>query len=446
MLLLIAAALIGAFVIFGGGFLGKRRLDAGSAHQRAFAVIHEAMVQFAMLNKRLPCPANGGSGTSTNGVEDPATGAMDCPSPIGVVPWTTLGLPVSAATDSFGRLFSYRVFDGSTGFTRTNGLSLTDCLDDDDTEVIALAGGVCNATTHENTRSDFFAAKGFTVDDRGTTKGQIAYVLMSHGPSGYGAYLPDPSTTMAAPPAGGKEAINASDSTTYWILDINDTAMPDNANHFDDVLSYKNVNDLVVPSKIGGRPWPISARLDESNVGPYVSNNKISNTAYWPGPASTRAAITVSASASSARSICKVTTTQEGIAPCLFTSFAGDDRLTTIGDERLSFEFRLARRFLRIKLTHFRVTGSNYEKAKFTFYNGTTQVHEVVKTACDTSVNEADATGRFLIDPSAQFTRVEVRADDSSTPTDFAISSISGCKQSDTVYCTLPETIGTECP
>lgn len=451
--ILLIAGLLVAYLML-GLLPSTRKLDTRAAHRAASAVLDEALVRFAQVHQRLPCPANGGSGTSTDGTEDPASGATDCPTPVGPVPWTTLGLPRSAATDPHGRLYSYRVYDGANGFTRTGGLRLSDCLDDDVADVLALSGSACNATTHENTRSDFFcitvsgtsctAAKGLTVDDRGTSKTRLAYVLLSHGASGYGAFLPDPTVAMTAPTVGGKEATNASDSTTYWILDVNDTGVtPDNVAHFDDVLGYKNVNDLVAAAKLGGRPWPLSARLDTANVGPYFSNNKFSSTATAAN--TTGGAMTITASASSARSICKVTTTDDAIAPCTFLVFSGADRLTTSGDERLTFEFRVARRFLRVKLTHFRRTGGNFERAKFTFYDGATQVHEVVKSACDTNVSEADATGRYLIDPGAQFTRVEVRADDSSTTTDFAVSSISGCKLSDAVYCTLRETTGTTC-
>lgn len=452
--ILLIAGLLVAFLTL-GLLPSSRKLDARATHRAALAVVDEALVRFAQVNQRLPCPANGGSGTSTDGTEDPSSGATDCPTPVGPVPWTTLGLPRTAATDPHGRLYSYRVYDGASGFTRANGLKLSDCLDDDDAEVLPLSGSVCNSLTHENTRSDFFcvtvsgasctAAKGLTVDDRGTSKSRLAYVLLSHGASGYGAFLPEPTVTMTAPTAGGKEAINASDSTTYWILDVNDTTVaPDNVNHFDDVLSYKNVNDLVAAAKLGGRPWPLSARLDTANVGPYFLNNKLSSTA--TAASTTGAAMTITASASSPRSICKVTTTDDAIAPCSFSAFDGTDRLTTSGDERLTFEFRVARRFLRVKLTHFRTTGGGTERAKLTFYNGATQVHEIVKSACDTNVSEANATGSFLIDPGAEFTKVEVRADNSSTTTDFAISSISGCKLSDTVSCTLRETTGTACP
>lgn len=451
--ILLIAGLLVAFLML-GLLPSTRKLGAQAAHRAAMEVIDEALVRFAQVNQRLPCPANGGSGTSTDGAEDPASGATDCPTPVGPAPWSTLGLPRSAATDPYGRLYSYRVYDGASGFTRANGLKLSDCLDEDDAEVLPLSGSVCNGTTHENTRSDFFcltvsgtsctAAKGLTVDDRGTSRNRLAYVLLSHGASGYGAFLPDPTTAMTAPTAGGKEAINASDSATYWILDANDTSVaPDNANHFDDVLSYKNVNDLVVAAKLGGRPWPLSARLDTANVGPYFLNNKLSSTA--TAASTTGAAMTIRASATSARYICKVTTPDEAIAPCVLT-FTGTDRLNTDDDERLTFEFRVARRFLRVKLTHFRTTGLGDERAKFTFYNGATQVYEVVKSACDTNVSEANATGSFLIDPGTGFTKVEIRADNSGAPaTDFAVSSISGCKLSDTVYCTLRETSGTVC-
>lgn len=453
--ILLVAGLLVAYLML-GLLPSARKLDVRGAHRAAFAALDEALVRFAQVNQRLPCPANGASSLGTEHTVS-GTDTTDCLSPAGPVPWATLGLPVSAATDPHGRLYGYRVYDGTTGFTRhdaanplKSGLSLANCLDDDDADVLALftdatyTVGICNPTTHENARSDFFSGKGLTVDDRGTPKTRIAYVLLSHGASGYGAYLPEPSMTMTAPTTGGKEDINASDSATYWILDFNDTSVtPDNVNHFDDVLSYKNVNDVVAAAKLGGRPWPLSARLDTANVGPYISNNKLSSTATAAN--TTGGAMTITASASSARSICKVTTTDDAIAPCTFLSFGGTDRLTTTGDERLVFEFRVARRFLRAKLTHFRTTGGNFERAKFTFYNGATQVYEIVKSACDTNVSEADATGRYLIDPGVQFTKVEVRADDSSTTTDFAVSSISGCKLSDTVYCTLRETTGTAC-
>lgn len=464
--ILLVAGLLVAYLML-GLLPSARKLDVRGAHRAAFAALDEALVRFAQLNQRLPCPANGGSGTSTGGTEDPAGGATDCPTPVGPVPWTTLGLPVAAATDPYGRLYSYRVYDGANGFTRANGLNLSNCLDEDDAEVLPSTGtaGTCSATTHENTRSDFFcittsagactAEKGLTVSDRGTSKTRIAYVLLSHGPTGYGAFLADATQTMTAPTAGGNEATNASDSGTFWIVDNNDTVAPTDVAHFDDVVSYRNVNDVVVAAKIGGRSWALSGRLDTANLD--VNDDFVGNilaAASGTAGLTSGSAVTIWPEPSASRLICTAGTTPQGITSCAadFSGWAGTDRITTANGEYLRFEFRIPRRFLKVKLAEFRSTGTpNYERAQFTFYNGTTQVYDVVKSACE---NSPAATARFFIDPGAQFTKVEIRANDSSMSSAFSISSIAGCKLHDGVttgtntnapHCALQESDGTNC-
>lgn len=433
-IIVIAMAALLVTMLFFAGLRASRKLEDRTANVEAFARIHAAIAQFVQVNRRLPCPANG---TLANGLENPVGGATDCPTPAGPVPWATLGLPALAARDSHGRLFSYRVYDAATGFTRANGLVLTDCLDQDTTSVLALAGTACDATTHDNTRSDFFSGKGLTVDDRGVSKPQIAYVLMSHGASGYGAHLPDPSVTMPAPTAGSKEAINASDSPTYWIVEENEAVDPGNVGHFDDHLSYVNVTDLVVGAQLGGRPWPIAGRLDRANWAP----NTVGYILLGSSTATSGDGVTISAMPSATRWVCAANTATEGIVPCdvvnrVLDSWLGNERLNNEDDERLVFDFRASRRYLKVKLANF--SSATPEQVRLTFYDGATQVFDVTKAACGTG-------DHFAVDPGATFTRVEVRA--GSAASSFSISSLSGCRLSDAVYCTLREAASpTPCP
>ncbi|HEX6633302.1 MAG TPA: prepilin-type N-terminal cleavage/methylation domain-containing protein, partial [Usitatibacter sp.] len=81
------------------------------------AAIDAAIVQFVMQQKRLPCPADGriATGLTNAGVErrDSATGQCNVNGANtvqhGVVPWASLGLSETDATDGWNRRFTYRI-------------------------------------------------------------------------------------------------------------------------------------------------------------------------------------------------------------------------------------------------------------------------------------------------------------------------------------------------
>ncbi|MBK7686341.1 MAG: type II secretion system protein [Rhodocyclaceae bacterium] len=78
------------------------------------AVIDSALVNFVVLNRRLPCPADGtlATGVANAGLEtlNAATGLCNPATEItGVVPWVTLGISENAATDPWGGRITYRV-------------------------------------------------------------------------------------------------------------------------------------------------------------------------------------------------------------------------------------------------------------------------------------------------------------------------------------------------
>ena len=57
------------------------------------------------------------------------------------------------------------------------------------------ANGLCDAS-HFNTASQFLTSKGLQVNDAGSLISGVAYVLISHGESGLGAYLPGTTTLV----------------------------------------------------------------------------------------------------------------------------------------------------------------------------------------------------------------------------------------------------------
>jgi prepilin-type N-terminal cleavage/methylation domain-containing protein len=90
-----------------------------SETRRTLDQIKDAVIGFAQANGRLPCPARGLTPTGTTdavvrvppaffaaGAEQYDTTNKRCYVVLGVVPWSTLGVP---ETDAWGRRFSYRV-------------------------------------------------------------------------------------------------------------------------------------------------------------------------------------------------------------------------------------------------------------------------------------------------------------------------------------------------
>jgi prepilin-type N-terminal cleavage/methylation domain-containing protein len=77
--------------------------------------IREALITFAAINRRLPCPATAATADTVVGAgREQAPIATGCTGgPVGVVPWVTLGLQ---QTDAWGRRFTYRV---TPAFSRT---------------------------------------------------------------------------------------------------------------------------------------------------------------------------------------------------------------------------------------------------------------------------------------------------------------------------------------
>lgn len=235
------------------------------------ALADAALVQFVMQQKRLPCPADGTKPSSdpTAGAEG-ARNAGGCQGTMqdGVLPWRALGLSETDALDGWDHRLTYRV-DPVLG--ADSGIDMSWC------DPAGTEGGAppracnvsCTASTLVNCTppSAFLGTRGLLVKN---VAGVVlmnpnppvsnpptgaAYVVISHGETGGGGYLP--TGNLGANPTGdGTEEMKNYASlpyvaaATYYVDDsISDAAA---ATHFDDIVSRPSI--LSVASKAGLAP------------------------------------------------------------------------------------------------------------------------------------------------------------------------------------------------
>ena len=178
--------------------------------------LEQAMVRFVMVNRRLPCPADGAllPGDANQGLERPVGGgACTPPTQInGVAPWRTLGLSQGDATDAWGTLVTYRVWPA---LAQVNGLDMSTR---DPTVDGAVPGEnqvrewlktrgfrACNAAACPVTVPVDAAELASKVNGNG-----VAYVLISHGANRFGGFTADGNYlgTSSGPAPGPLENIN----------------------------------------------------------------------------------------------------------------------------------------------------------------------------------------------------------------------------------------------
>jgi hypothetical protein len=261
--LIVAIIVVAVVLVLGQRYADSRfGLDQRSLTKANLQRVSDSLVLFASLNQRLPCPA---SGTLDSGLEvaTTTTFASDtCTEADGVVPWSTLGLKREHALDGWGRKISYRVFSGATGFTKAGGVTMVNCNTSLGAPIDNTLDGGSNCKSGApppNTPSQYVGARSpmLTVSDLGISRVDNAFVLISHGETGYGAFVAELASSRMVPPAiGGRERDNTQSSATYWILArSNPEIAAGDATHFDDVVAYLGATELVTRAKLGARSW-----------------------------------------------------------------------------------------------------------------------------------------------------------------------------------------------
>lgn len=227
------------------------RTERVSKTQARMERIRAALHAHAASQGRLPCPANGAQDT---GLAVPVAAAVMCTHRDGTVPWVSLGLQAEDALDGWGHKISYRVPDS---FVQVDSV-----------------------------KSSNSSTAGLKVKDYLVDRYKLAWVLISHGASGLGAwrvFLPQ----MALPGAGGNEWDNTQAAPVEFFRRGEALVDPatgveyalNNAAHFDDVLLYESIEDLKNRSGFDLNTRMTTRRLDSGPGGKVTYTGRNANTA-----------------------------------------------------------------------------------------------------------------------------------------------------------------------
>lgn len=464
--IVILAILLTAFI----AAFALSRMKSGTASQAdtttTLTAAAEALDQFASAQKRLPCPADP---IATTGVEVlPAPGAATCSFPAGTLPWQTLGLKAEAGYDAWGRKISYRVYTGNNGsFTQPNGINMVECdlvepTTGNATPTAGSAGGLCVSNPDPLLRSTsadkFLAGKGLALTEDGVARDYVAYVLISHGATGLGGYTAS-GARLDLP--GGDERNNTDPTGPFTIRAFSDAETAATANsHFDDLLVYRTLPDLVKRAGLAARDWeeaagPVgSALLNAASAAAALGQTSVS-----PGDlgASTLnlGSVTVSGfmggAGASNLSLDSITLAGGTVVEGFGVAGNFSNRMTSLGGEYLQAQFPSAAGMFAVTLGDFgkyTFLGLTFtEKVEFRFFSGATQVASIIKGGCNT--DGGLATFSLTAPP---FDSVQIRALASTTSTSttgltaLLVSEVTACVAGATTCTTSLATTANTCP
>ncbi len=287
LLAVVGVVLVVALAVFAKTIL--QDVQRGLSKQRVIAMtlgasdskIDKALANFVAQNKRLPCPADGtvASGALNAGVEKPFPPTGSC-NPVnqanGVVPWVTLGISEGDAADPWNGRITYRVQPELA----SNPAKLMDMSWCDPAgtptgasgPALACTPGCAGATCMNPV--NFLYAKGLRVQDGAggwlnqpapawagaptpppSNANGAAYVLISHGPTGAGAYNSAGIVQTGSTFVGSNEMPNFAVMPLTGATIFIDAAQNASANltHFDDYLSHPTIATVLGHAGLGAR-------------------------------------------------------------------------------------------------------------------------------------------------------------------------------------------------
>lgn len=420
-------------------FAAEATLDQREATDANLRRIADALVQFAVLNQRLPCPA---AGTSDAGAEDATSPFATCNSPAGVVPWSALALRRADAVDGWGRKISYRVFAGNTGLTQTGGASMTDCNTNAAATGSVDASGKCPAT-RQTPPSAFLAGKGLSLQTDTATTAGFAFVLVSHGETGAGAYSAEGSGQVPLPTSGALEYRNTQAGTTF---DSRSRSAPGVAStdmaYFDDVVVAKSITEVVDAARLAARDWGAPpATFGAAAItaaGGTVDFNTGQSTLNF-------GTFTVSAYGDTARNVSFDVSTGAGIGS-IGTGVNADQYVTLNREtnEGLRFVFATTGSYLGVTLSRFGDESGELERVSFDFNIGGSNVR-ITKVSC----RAGNGRVNFTLNPGGDFSEVNIEprlTQGFNFYSTFVIADIALCPSSNPA-CTTPGAVPAEdCP
>lgn len=434
LLLSIAGGIIAISALFGT----SSAVDRSSLTSARFEKVRSALEDFAGVSARLPCPADP---AFDNGDEVRSALAATCTVPAGILPWKTLGIQREDSIDAWGGKISYRVYTGTAGsLTQDGGVSMVDCdtneaLSAGPTVLVGSTGGLCRNT--RDTREDsFLAGKGLRVNDFGVAVNDAAYVLISHGPSGLGAYTPQGGQKTPLPASADERTniLNVDPAVAFVARAASAQGVgPDDAAHFDDLLSYRKLAEVVKRAHLNARNWPDTVLASTQFNTPTLTDALGSAPPAGDIGRQTieiyNATVTGFNSGGNQNLTFNQTNGNEGIGG----SGSGGASLSSAGNEGIRLELTQLPKAAKFAVTlndfgtYF--GGAWKEQVEFRFFDGSTLKSTIIKQGCQVDGGLAS----FSIDAGSDFTMVEIRSLDTtlgfgfSFPSQFFLSEFRAC-------------------
>ena len=267
--------------------LGQQRREA--TRQR-LAGVETAIALFVSQNKRLPCPADGRISGTTSGAGIEArngttevcqVGGAANTQTHGVIPWQSLGIAEQDVTDGWGNRLTYRV---APELVRNSAMDLTACDPGGEFDLTGTPSGRCNqvgsgatdcSSANFPTRctppSVYTQGKGLGVrnldsatlimDPVASPSTGAAYIVISHGENGQGAYSNQGTLQAGTVPSGTLESannaadvafVNSSSSTAAAFVDDFPVYL-EGTGHFDDWLLRPSILTVATKAQLGPR-------------------------------------------------------------------------------------------------------------------------------------------------------------------------------------------------
>lgn len=223
--LVIMTILIGGLAVPLSAQIQARRIAETS---KIMEEAREAIIGYAMTHpadpdnsRHLPCPDINGDGREDRDVAGFCTPVAGVIAPTGFLPWVDLGV---ASQDAWGNRLRYAVVGGLA--SRAAGFSIAGAAPPPADPLVACSNNACVAAAPD------------VADD-------LALVLVSHGPNGWGAQnINNPPGTLQAAPNGPDEAANLDTDPIY--VSRAPTTPDAAAGEFDDRLSWISLWQLIV--------------------------------------------------------------------------------------------------------------------------------------------------------------------------------------------------------
>ena len=401
------------------------RISAGSDEvvqtQKRLVTAAEALDAFAGSSSRLPCPANPELDEGLEVRNPPAA----CQFPEGTLPWRTIGLKRDDAYDAWGRKISYRVYTGNRGsLVQEEGASMVYCDTTPAGTGTEAGTGLCKgrpsaggvAADRNTSPDDFLDNKGLSLNDQGTAyNSSVAYVLISHGATGLGGYTVS-GARLDMPT--GDERNNTRENGAFTIKAFSDVDVAaTSGQHFDDVLVYRTVANLVRRANLAARDWPDGAPpVATAALGITYNQGTVSTgagTSVSPGAGVGTGTLTLPGAAVSGRdagsSPSEISYGENAGYGGIGVAGGGDVRVQSSANElvRVTFEESFSKFAVTLNDFGFYFDPDNFfvETVEFRFYLSDAQVGS---SLFGLSCSPDGLLASFSMDVGAQFNRVDI--------------------------------------